>query len=104
MHVDAYNMFDSLLCSYEYNRDEVHLIEVYKECIRRLMREDNMTTLSDFVVDDADIIHGTCVMYFGDYGTSPRYGWIDCSDVRSELKEIYDTHIRTLENEINCRR
>lgn len=81
----------ALLRSYWYNRDESYMIIICDRLLEGLPSgnrvwhaEDNTTDLSD----DMDILWGTLVCGFGDYGTSPRYGWIRDIDIQPALTVI----------------
>lgn len=94
--ITALKVFDALLCSYEYNRSEEYLIQVYIACKGRAIRVWHEQNLNEIQIDDVDIIHGTAICYFGEYGISPRYGWIDDNLIVIELCKIYDEHIKEL--------
>lgn len=66
--------------SYAYNRDYGYMVELCQEVLERVhgFYSSNRT-------DDGDIIYGFLVLSYGDYGTSPRSGWIDIG-----LEEITD--------------
>lgn len=82
--------------SYYYNRSVYHMIELCKEIEARINKKDVEWT------DDGDIIYGILVLLYGDYGTSPRSGWM--SDMYKEnikiwLNEIIDDYKEILEND-----
>ena len=81
-HEDIYNFLYAILASYGYNRSEEYMIALCQEIIWRI----DYTCISNpcykpntdkDVVEDCDIIYGALVCAFGDYGTSPRYGWME---------------------------
>lgn len=81
--MDVCEMATAMLTSLNYNRDTDYSIEVAYEILKRIKGYEH-TDLelyaghnTDEVRDDADIIFGSLVCAFGDYGTSPRYGWLD---------------------------
>lgn len=86
-------MFESMLTSYEYNRDSAFCVMVYEECKRRLLKNGPFVPLSEEIMDEAGIIFGTAVVCLGEYGTSPRYGWFYDDEVVKELNRIFDEHI-----------
>lgn len=38
--------------------------------------------------DDGNIVYGTLVMLYGDYGVSTRAGWIDGDDLKEDLIDL----------------
>ena len=92
---DKLEMFDSMLTSYEYNRDASFSIMVYEECKRRLLKSGPLVPLSEEIMDEAGIIYGTAVCCLGEYGTSPRFGWFEDDEIVKELAKIFDEHITT---------
>ena len=99
---DKLEMFDSMLTSYEYNRDSLFCVMVYEECKRRLLKNGPFVPLAGEIMDEAGIIYGTAVVCLGEYGTSPRFGWFYDDEVVKELTRIFDEHIAT-QNEITER-
>ena len=87
------SMLDALLTSYEYNRSEDYMIEVYEDCLHRLLHipypPSNRT-------DAADIIFGTAVLLWGEYGTSPRYGWFENERTTYLIGEKFRNRIKEL--------
>ena len=78
----------SILSSLGYNRTPEDVIGVIKELISRVEGKEALWS------DDGNIIYGTLVMLWGNYGVSPRAGWID-KDVKGEVlltlrKELED--------------
>lgn len=99
-NIEHKDFLNSILVSYKYNRDEKYLIEVCEEVKNRINKGPYRTP-----TDEADIIMGAIVYRYGDYGTSPRYGWFydkkynddfikvldDCiSDLKDYLSEVSD--------------
>ena len=100
---------DSITTSFEYNRRDDHVIRLLMNVLSRAKGEDripfNANQFED-VREDADIFNGFLVLAYGDYGTSPRYGWLDseCKDViikalEEELKDCIDNAETNLEFE-----
>ena len=92
MH-DKAEIIESILSSLWYNRKTEHVIGVIKELISRVEGEYPVWT------DDGNIIYGTLVILCGNYGVSPRAGWID-KDVKGEvllsLREELEYYQRSL--------
>lgn len=73
--------------SYAYNREFSYMIELCQEVAERVngcaIEKSNHTY-------DGDIIYGFLVLMYGDYGTSPRSGWIG-NEYTNEITDcIYD--------------
>ena len=59
--------------SYAYNREFSYMVKLCQEVLERMygfIKSSNRT-------HDGDIIYGYLVLMYGDYGTSPRSGWIE---------------------------
>ena len=69
-----FRWIDSLLVSYYYNRDVKDIVKIIERTINRL--KHHREPHEDIDVD-VDIFVGALVCMYGDYGTSPRYGWIE---------------------------
>ena len=81
----------SIVTSYDYNRSDAHLLRVIKNVISRF--EDKGPSVYNFIEDvreDADIFTGVIVLLYGDYGTSPRYGWLDSDKKDAVMKALKD--------------
>lgn len=77
--IKSYNILDNLLTAIAYNRDESQMIDLCNECIKRLKGEPAEWT------DDGNIVFGFLTYSYGDYGTSPRGGWIDDPDFKAKF-------------------
>lgn len=62
---------EALFSSYYYNRSVYHMIDLCAEIEERLHGNCKAEC-----TDDGDVIYGFLVCLYGDYGTSPRNGWI----------------------------
>lgn len=83
----------SIVISYNYNRSDAHLLRVIKNVISRF--EDKGTPAYNLIEDvreDADIFTGILVNLYGDYGTSPRYGWLDSDKKDAVMKALKDEY------------
>lgn len=81
----------AMVDSYGYNRDNEYMIKVCEEVKKRLKEEADITDWTD----EGNIIYGTLVCLYGDYGTSPRVGWLYDED-----KKIVDEIIEEINEEI----
>ena len=57
--------------SFYYNRSVYHILDLCQEIKARVENNSEAEW-----TDDGDIIYGILVLLYGDYGTSPRSGWI----------------------------
>lgn len=91
--MDEYTWIESLIWSYYYNRDRQDLINMIQGVINRILDKPyNEVNAGD---DDTDILMGAIVLMYGDYGTSPRFGWIDeehKENVLNILNELLKYH------------
>ena len=85
MNEDIISVVNSVLSSYWYNRTAKCMVRLIKEVISRV-NENYETEWTD----DGDIIFGILVLMFGDYGVSPRAGWIDAEYKQDILKELQE--------------
>lgn len=79
-----YSIISSLLASLSYNRTEEYMVALIEELLGRIKDTFPCHLWSDM----ADIIYGYIVMMWGDYGTSPRSGWIESEHKASIIKEL----------------
>ena len=82
-------VLDALTGSYSYNIDDHAMELLYRELIKRFNSENCPWT------DEGDIVFGTMVILFGEYGTSPRSGWF-------YDKTIVKDCVRWLEDELKA--
>ena len=93
--MDHNDLICGITTSLWYNLEPEDLIAIYKAIISRLKHgpyEQNVIQDEDlnFVVN---IVMGIIVTIYGDYGTSPRFGWVEDENVKNDI-------IRDLEEEI----
>ena len=89
----------AIFWSFEYNRKTTYMIDLCQEVRDRV----NRSILGRHWTDDGNIIYGMLVVLWGDYGTSPRGGWLenkyidritDCiDDIIKEFKEMEEIEI-----------
>ena len=86
---------EAIFYSYYYNRSIYHMIALCEEIEARIDLNYNGEQ-----TDDGDIMYGILVILYGDFGTSPRSGWIydenreyliDCID---EIKNNYNKEVK----------
>ena len=67
----------AIISSFYYNRSREDMINLCEEVKKRIRKYNVEWT------DDGNIFYGILVLLYGDYGTSPRGGWLE-----SEAEEI----------------
>lgn len=83
-----------------YNISRTELILVLKATLRRLRHEG----YSRFVIENGDlnfivdIFFGTLVSLYGDYGTSPRFGWIEDEVTEKNIVKALEEEIAYYED------
>ena len=77
----------ALLTSYGYNREADYMLQLCEEIKKRI--EGCYVTQTD----DGDNIFGFLICLYGDYGTSPRSGWINNPQVEEDLISGIDSMI-----------
>ena len=84
-------VMDGIIAAFSYNRDKNYLITLLEQVKRRLSNGP-----WEQPIDDADIICSILYYTYGDYGTSPRYGWFDNKQLPIEFIKIIDNEIQEL--------
>lgn len=79
-----YSTIGSLLASLSYNRTEEYMVTIIEELLGRIKDTFPCYEWSDM----GNIIYGYIIMLWGDYGTSPRSGWIELEHRASIIKEL----------------
>lgn len=78
----------SIIDSFYYNRDDKDVIMLCEEV------KDRICAYNVNCTDDGDIFYGMLVLLYGEYGTSPRTGWLESDD--KEIIEIINEEIEIL--------
>lgn len=91
---DHRQVMKAICIAYFYNRDNEDLIETLEQVKFRLSKKEYVLPR-----DDADIICSILYYLYGDYGTSPRYGWFDNKLLIDEFKNVIDSVIEDLDLE-----
>ena len=83
--------------SYAYNRAFSYMVELCREVLERM--QGHVTSSNRTY--DGDIIYGFLVLMFGDYGTSPRTGWIENynEEIAKCINELMEEYKRMAEEE-----
>ena len=71
----------AIIASFDYNRSREDMIKLCEEVKKRILTEEVDWT------DDGNIFYGMLVLLYGDYGTSPRGGWLE-SDTEEIIASI----------------
>lgn len=85
----------SVITAFCYNRDDAELIAALEQVKRRINGG-----AWEQPIDEADIIASVLYHLYGDYGTSPRYGWFDNKQLIDEFSKIIDEEIEDLKQHI----
>ena len=85
----------SVITAFCYNRDDEELIAALEQVKRRINGG-----AWEQPIDEADIIASVLYSLYGDYGTSPRYGWFDNKQLKDEFIKILDEEIEELNQRI----
>ena len=100
--MNEYGEISAILSSLYYNRDTDYLVELTEEILGRV--EDTFPCYK--WTDMGNIIFGMIVIRYGDYGVSPRAGWIDeehkqniIDELKEELQEYQEILAREIEEE-----
>lgn len=88
---DSEKFIRALITSFGYNRDERYLINTLKMVITSIQGDHTHSN------DDSNIIFGTLVLMFGDYGTSPRTGWFPDEFDKHGLIHLIEQRISEIE-------
>ena len=100
MNKSPKEILNALVTSYYYGRDTADLLETVQEVEKRINKDHSVIW-----TDEANIIVGTLILLYGNYGTSPRGGWFEDKEAEKEIKEALKQGIeelkQTVENEIN---
>ena len=84
--MEVSEVVDAILTSFSYNRNDDDMLELIEELEKRVQGYNHSWS------DDRDIAYGILVLLYGDYGTSPRSGWIekDMEKILSQLRKNKD--------------
>ena len=83
----------SIIDSFYYNRNDEDVIMLCEEV------KDRICAYNANCTDDGDIFYGMLVLLYGEYGTSPRTGWMESDD--KEIIEIINEEIEILKRKKN---
>jgi len=96
--MDAIKIIEALFNSFAYNREFSEMVELCEEVRDRVNRFH-----SSYYTDDGNIIYGFLVLLYGEYGTSPRSGWIEdkLDEIAGIINNLIDGYkiLEEVENE-----
>ena len=81
----------AIIASYTYNYSEEYMVSVLEQVKYRINGGGYVQP-----IHEADLICSQLYYLYGDYGTSPRYGWFDIKDLIPEFTKILDEKIEEL--------
>lgn len=81
--------------SYAYNREFSYMVKLCQEVLKRVQGVAYAHS------DDGDIIYGFLVIMYGDWGTSPRSGWIEenIEEITGCINDLIEVYRRLKEEE-----
>ena len=87
---------NAIFNSYAYNREFSYMVELCQEVLERVRGFKSSSH-----TDDGDVIYGFLVIMFGDYGTSPRSGWIENyeEEIADCIEDLIENYKRLEEEE-----
>ena len=88
-------VLNSIVAAFRYNRDDQEFVKALEQVKRRINGGAWEQPL-----DEADIIASILYHLYGDYGTSPRYGWFYSSTLIDEFTKILDKNIEDIKGDI----
>lgn len=92
------NFIYTITTSLNYNRDTEYTMEVCHRVIKRLDKDYDYRVEHKFdgagIDNDVDLLMGDIIIAYGDYGTSPRYGWIESIPIRKNVIHTLITRIK----------
>lgn len=91
MNEEAKKLFHGLLVSIWYQASAEELHGLIQEVIDRIDSDADWTDLGN-------IIYGTLICTYGDYGTSPRSGWFENEDAKKDALAILKEEKYNLEH------
>ena len=87
-------ILNALITSYFYNRNTEDVLKMLDELQKRIKKNYCVWT------DDVNIIFGTLILLYGDYGTSPRGGWFDDQKAKEEILDEIKRVIKEYEESL----
>lgn len=80
----------NLTTAFNYNRDTEYMVEVCNRVLKRIdiaydWRMEHKYD-GECIDDDVDLLASAIFLAYGDYGTSPRYGWIEDDSDENAIK------------------
>ncbi len=89
-----------LTTAFNYNRNTDYTIEVCHRVIKRIDK-DYIWRIEhkfdgDCIDDDVDILASAIFLAYGEYGTSPRYGWIEDKSYERQILNALNNCINEL--------
>lgn len=89
-----------LTTAFKYNRDTEYLMEVLHRVLYRIDKTYDWRVEHKFdgegIDYDVDILASAIFIAYGDYGTSPRWGWIEDKGYETAIKSSLIRRIKEL--------
>lgn len=94
------NFIFILTAALNYNRHTECTIEVCHRVLQRIDKDYTWRVNHDFdeqsIEEDVDLLTSAIFIAYGDYGTSPRYGWIVDKRQEEDIKSALINRIKEL--------
>ena len=86
----------AIIASYFYNYDNEYIISILEQVKHRINGGGWIEP-----IPEADLICSQLYYLYGDYGTSPRYGWFNIKELIPAFTKILDEEIEELKEMIS---
>lgn len=90
----------NLTTAFNYHRTTDYMIEVCNRVLYRVDKTHTWRYEHKFdgmgIYDDVDILASAIFIAYGDYGTSPRFGWIEDKGIENAIKTALIRRIKEL--------
>ena len=92
-YISCIKVLNGITGAYSYNIDDDAMELLYLELIDRFKRKDCVWT------EEGNIVYGTMVILFGEYGTSPRSGWFNDEAIVKDCVRWLEAEVKALGGE-----
>ena len=93
IYINFIKVLDALTGAYSYNIEDEAMELLYLELIDRFNCKDCVWT------EEGNIVYGTMVILFGEYGTSPRSGWFTDETIVRDCVRWLEDQVKALGGE-----
>lgn len=93
--INASSIIDGMLFGVWYSRSNRYTMEIINELKDRI--NGIFTAPRKVTADECDLLYSTLVYIYGDYGTSPRTGWI-YEEMKPAVLKAIDSWVNDMSN------